>query len=75
VTTRQLSHDRNLSLARHLRNAVVRETGGGVLIVKDRRDSPRKIDLAVAAVVAHDRAQSRPERKRGCGQLISWSTY
>jgi hypothetical protein len=34
----------------------------GAYIVKDGRNSPRKIDMAVAAVVAYDRAmQAQPE--------------
>lgn len=33
-----------------------RESRSGATIAKDRKDSPRKIDLAIAAIVAHDRA-------------------
>jgi len=51
-----LSHDGDDRLARHLANAVVRETADGVYITKEARDSPRKIDLAVAAVMAFRRA-------------------
>jgi phage terminase large subunit-like protein len=43
-------------LARHLANAVIKETTDGAYITKDGRNSPRKIDLAVAAVVAYERA-------------------
>jgi hypothetical protein len=32
-------------------------TPGGAYITKDGRNSPRKIDAAVAAVIAHDRAR------------------
>jgi len=58
VTNGQLSHDGDPRLARHLANAVVKETPDGAYITKDGRNSPRKIDLAVAAVVAYDRAVS-----------------
>lgn len=51
-----LTHDGSADLARHLSNAVVKETPDGAYITKDGRWSPRKIDLAVAAVMAHDRA-------------------
>jgi phage terminase large subunit-like protein len=51
-----LTHDGNQDLARHLANAVTKETKDGAYITKDGRDSPRKIDLAVAAVIAFDRA-------------------
>jgi phage terminase large subunit-like protein len=51
-----LTHDGDERLARHLANARLRETRDGAYIVKDGRMSPRKIDLAVAAVIAFDRA-------------------
>jgi phage terminase large subunit-like protein len=56
----EISHDGNPDLARHLANAVVKETRDGAYITKDGRHSRRKIDLAVAAVVAYDRAMSAP---------------
>ena len=51
-----LMHDGNPILARHLDNAVVKTDNLGPRIVKDKRNSPRKIDAAVAAVIAVDRA-------------------
>lgn len=56
VVNGQLEHDGNPALARHLHNAVLKETSDGAYITKDGRNSPRKIDLAVAAVVAYERA-------------------
>ena len=53
---RQLAHDGDARLARHLANAVLRETAQGAYITKDGPNSPRKIDAAIAAVVAHDSA-------------------
>jgi phage terminase large subunit-like protein len=49
----------NLSkaLVRHLSNATVKTDRFGPRIVKEHRGSPRKIDLAVAAVMALDRAR------------------
>jgi len=35
---------------------VLREDARGARLAKERRDSPRRIDAAVAAVMAHDRA-------------------
>jgi phage terminase large subunit-like protein len=52
----RITHDGNADLTRHLSNAVVKETPDGAYITKDGRWSPRKIDLAVAAVMAYDRA-------------------
>lgn len=56
VTERTLTHDGSEVLGRHLGNAVTKQVNEGHVIVKDSKSSPRKIDAAVAAVVAHDRA-------------------
>ena len=58
VVKGELTHDGDARLARHLRNAIVKETPEGAYITKDHRMSPRKIDLAVAAVIGFDRATS-----------------
>lgn len=52
----RLIHDGNPLLARHLDNAVVKIDNRGPRIVKENRNSPRKIDAAVAAVLSFDRA-------------------
>jgi len=51
-----LSHDGDPRLARHIANAVVKTSPMGDYITKVDKDSPAKIDLAVAAVIAHQRA-------------------
>jgi phage terminase large subunit-like protein len=56
VLEKGISHDGDSRLARHLANATVKATMEGKYITKDHPDSPRKIDLAVAAVVAYDQA-------------------
>jgi phage terminase large subunit-like protein len=56
VTGKGISHDGNPVLTRHLYNAVTREYNDGAIITKEHRDSPKKIDAAVAAVMAYDRA-------------------
>lgn len=53
-----LVHDGDALLARHLDNAVTKIDNLGPRIVKENRNSPRKIDAAVAAVIAVDRAVS-----------------
>ena len=40
----------------HVGYAVLREDARGARLAKERKDSPRRIDAAVAAVMAHDRA-------------------
>jgi phage FluMu gp28-like protein len=43
-------------LARHLRNAVTKTDSRGSRVVKESQTSVRKIDAAVAAIMAFDRA-------------------
>ena len=52
----QVAHDGDARLARHLANAVLRDTAQGGYITKNAPNSVRKIDAAVAGVVAHERA-------------------
>ena len=47
-----LTHSGDSRLARHIGNAVLKEEARGARLAKERRDSPRRIDAAVA----HDRA-------------------
>lgn len=56
VTEELVTHDGSPLLSRHLSNAVVKIDRLGPRIVKEHRGSPRKIDAAVAAVIALDRA-------------------
>lgn len=48
-----LSHDGDTRMAKHVANAVSRPTPHGVVIEKWNKDSPRRIDLAVSAVMAY----------------------
>jgi phage terminase large subunit-like protein len=50
-------------LARHVDNAVVKTDNLGSRIVKDKRTSQRRIDAAVAMVLAFDRATGRMEEQ------------
>ena len=58
VTGGTVEHDGSPVLSRHLDNAVTKIDNLGIRIVKENRHSPRKIDAAVAAVIAFDRAVS-----------------
>jgi hypothetical protein len=51
VLNRALTHRGDPDLARHVGNAVVRNDSRGHRIVKEHRDSTRRIDLAVAAAM------------------------
>jgi phage terminase large subunit-like protein len=61
VLEQRLTHDGNPMIARHFDNAVVKIDNLGPRIVKENRNSLRKIDAAVASVVAYDRAGGRLE--------------
>lgn len=56
VTTKAVAHDGDSRLALHVAHCVAKPTPMGDLVSKDKRGSPRKIDAAVAAIVAFDRA-------------------
>lgn len=57
ATTDGLTHDGNAALARHIGNAVLKETAQGAYITKEDKASPKKIDAAIAAVIAWNRAR------------------
>lgn len=61
VMENRVTHDGNPLVARHLSNAVVKVDNLGVRIVKENRASQRRIDAAVAAVIAYDRASAKIE--------------
>jgi phage terminase large subunit-like protein len=48
----ELSYDGNYTLTRHVLNARRKPTTSGIHIAKEHPDSARKIDAAVAAVLA-----------------------
>ena len=68
VMTGELTHDGDSRLSEHIQNAVAKATAMGDLISKDKRNSNKKIDSAVAAIVAYDRAAwhlaNPPKRRR-----------
>jgi phage terminase large subunit-like protein len=73
ATTDSLTHDGNAGLARHCDNAVLKESAQGAFITKESKSSPRKIDAAVASVVAFARAQwhhQNPSRPVEAGVLF-----
>ncbi|MBB2992363.1 phage terminase large subunit-like protein [Mycolicibacterium iranicum] len=55
VIEHTLTHDGDPRLASHVAHCVARPTTQGDVIVKDKRGSPRKVDAAIAAIVAFDR--------------------
>lgn len=55
VVEGDVTHDGDPRLAAHVAHCVARSTPRGSVVTKDRRGSPRKIDAAVAAIIAFDR--------------------
>lgn len=67
VMDRTVTHDGDTNLAAHVAHCIAKRTPMGDLVSKDKRGSPRKIDAAVAAILALDRAawhtNNKPRRK------------
>lgn len=72
VMSEGITHDGDDVLAEHLGNAKAKRTPMGDLVTKDKRGSTRKIDGAIGAIVAHDRAvwhfRNPPKRRR----VVAW---
>lgn len=64
VVTKAVTHDGDPRMAAHVAHCVAKATPMGDLVSKDKRGSPRKIDAAVAAIVAYDRAAWHQQRNR-----------
>lgn len=67
----EVSHDGNEQLAAHVSNAVMYERERGYQIHKPSEHSPRKIDAAVTAVMAHSRAKWHATQKLPRNQFRS----
>lgn len=73
VMAGELSHDGSPALARAIANARTRETRWGIGIRKDHPGSPRKIDAAVAALLAYQAAGSAtPTVRTDWEPMVSW---
>lgn len=72
VMNQTVTHSGDPRLARHLANCVLRTDSRGSRLSKDAKGSPRKIDLAVSAVMALERACQEPE-VAPTPQFFSWA--
>jgi phage terminase large subunit-like protein len=69
-----LSHDGDERLAAHVAHCVAKPSPHGDLVTKDRKNSPRKIDAAVCAIVAVARATwhaANPQKVRRGRVLVA----
>ncbi|SII79754.1 phage terminase [Mycobacteroides abscessus subsp. bolletii] len=64
VVTQVVTHDGDTRMAAHIAHCVAKRTPMGDLVSKDKKGSPRKIDAAVGAIVAYDRAAWHQQRNR-----------
>ena len=71
VATGAVTHDGDTRLAAHIGNCVAKATPLGDLVSKDKKGSPRKIDAAVAAIVAFDRAAWYTQRRGTGGRRVA----
>lgn len=65
----KLKHDGDADLRRHVMNARRRSNNYGISFGKESRESPRKVDLYAALLLAHEalhdlRTRAKPEKKR-----------
>lgn len=77
VMNGSLTHSGDPRLARHLDNAVLKADSRGTRIYKEHRNSQRRIDLAVAAVMAVDRAAwyaAEPPPKKALPPVVTKTT-
>jgi phage terminase large subunit-like protein len=72
VLNNGLTHSGDARLSRHLSNCVIRTDSRGSRLSKDSKGSPRKIDLAVSAVMALERACQESEVEP-IPQFFSWA--
>ena len=56
VVNKQITHNGDAQLARHIANATLRVDSRGSRLAKEKRGSQRRIDMAVASVMALERA-------------------
>ncbi|CPR11955.1 phage terminase [Mycobacterium bohemicum DSM 44277] len=61
IRNQELTHSGDARLTRHVANARAKTTPRGRTVCKDHPDSPDKIDLCVAMVMALDRASSQSQ--------------
>lgn len=72
VLNEGVTHSGDPRLARHVDNCIVRTDNRGTRIAKDAKNSPRKIDLAVAAVMALHRACTPVEEVRVMEPMVAF---
>lgn len=76
ILDKMLKHDGDRDLRRHVLNAMRRENNYGVSFGKEGRESPRKVDLYAALMLAHEALYDfqtrgkKPKQKSGRGYFL-----
>jgi phage terminase large subunit-like protein len=65
IVKKTLTHDGDSRLASHVGNCIAKVTPHGDVVTKAAKYSPRKIDSAVAMIVAHERAAHYSMKRTG----------
>lgn len=68
----KLTHDGDRRLARHVGNSIAKRTSMGDVLSKDHRESPRRIDAAVAMVLAVELAAWHAAHPRRRARVASF---
>jgi phage terminase large subunit-like protein len=68
----RISHTGDELLASAVGNCVAKETPWGTVVTKDHPDSPRKIDAAVACIIAYERAMWHAANRVSQPWAASW---
>lgn len=71
VVQKHVTHDGNPALTRHLENTIVNTRSGVARVAKENKESNRKIDAAVAAIMARYRAKAYEEVEPGVESLAA----
>lgn len=67
VVAKEIGHDGDLSLQRHVLNAVATDTGS---FKKEKKNSPRKVDLLACAILANGARHATQDRQRNPKKAI-----
>jgi phage terminase large subunit-like protein len=70
VTEGKLVHDGNQALSRHIDNCVIKMDHRGQRVTKESSNSKKKIDNAIAFVIAYDRATATRIEERKVPQFF-----
>jgi phage terminase large subunit-like protein len=71
IQEQRVTHDGDSRLAQHVANTHVRTTSAwGAIVSKERKESPKKIDACVAAIVAYAQVSGLPKPRSK--KLLTW---